>query len=76
MFGKGKAAQSSNAKFVIAKGRAVGNIMPPKGSENRKGNGTQAKTAPTKADPKSRSTPTLMAATRDYKGKAGPVRIA
>ena len=29
MFGKGKAAQSENAKFVMAKGRAAGNVKRP-----------------------------------------------
>jgi len=46
IFGHGKKPMSDNAKFIIAQGRAVGNIRPPASSKNRKGRGTVAKTAP------------------------------
>lgn len=44
MFGKKR--MSSTDKFIIARGRAVGNIMPPAKSKNLKDRGTAAKTAP------------------------------
>lgn len=48
MFGKGKSKMSGTSKFIMAAGRAVGNISPPASSTNRKGNGSVSKTAPTK----------------------------
>ena len=46
IFGRGKKPMSDNARFVIAAGRAVGNIRPPASSKNRKGNGVKPKSAP------------------------------
>jgi hypothetical protein len=48
IFGRGKKPTSDNAKFIMAAGRAVGNIRPPAGSGNHKGRGTKPKSAPMK----------------------------
>jgi hypothetical protein len=75
MFGKGKAAQSETSKFIMAAGRAVGNIKPPPKSADRKGNGSVKKTAPAGAD-KAPMPSKPVRGKSGALGKAGPVRIA
>ena len=48
IFGRGKKPMSDNAQFIMAAGRAVGNIRPPASAKNRKGNGVKPKSAPMK----------------------------
>jgi hypothetical protein len=75
MFGKGKMPKSSNDKFVMAAGRAVGNISPPKGAADRKGNGSAAKSAPVKSEKGAHSTkPLYTKSGRTYTGK-GEVKL-
>ncbi len=75
MFGKSK--MNGTGKFIIAKGRAVGNISPPAKSANLKGNGSVKKTAPVKS-PTSGTPPQLFTAKRGTtpsKGKSGSVKL-
>jgi hypothetical protein len=75
MFGKGKSKMTASSKFVMAAGRAVGNITPPKGSGDLKGRGTSPKSAPTK-DKSSMDIPKMFTESgRSKPGKAGPVKI-
>lgn len=75
MFGKGKSKASATSRFVMAAGRAVGNITPPKGSGDLKGRGTSPKSAPTK-DKSSMDIPKMFTESgRKSTGKAGPVKI-
>tara|TARA_R110000868_G_scaffold411276_1_gene702633 strand:+ start:353 stop:583 length:231 start_codon:yes stop_codon:yes gene_type:complete len=75
MFGKGKSKATATGKFIMAAGRAVGNIHPPKGSESLKGRGSAPKSAPVKSDPDSRPTsPLFTKSGRTYTGK-GDVKL-
>ncbi len=73
----GKKSMNGTDKFIMAKGRAVGNISPPKGSASLKGNGSVKKTAPAKKDAVAKP-PELFTTKRGAtpsKGKSGPVKL-
>lgn len=74
MFGKGKAPTSVTGKFIMAAGRAVGNIHPPKNSANRKGNGTAPKSAPVKAAA-GRQVKSLPPGRKPSLGKTSPAKM-
>ena len=79
MFGKssGKSKMNATGKFIMAAGRAVGNVKttPSAKSADRKGNGSAPKSAPVKNDPDSHPTkPLFTKSGRTFTGK-GDVKL-